>query len=167
MIFEKIETGEKEKIKRASKIATEIVRDYFEPIYGKEQNDYMIKKSWSPSAVTNKIENGQNFYFVRPDKGRGKYLGIMAFSKKSDEEMNLDAFSLYSHERSHGYGKEMFEFLKKATFDAGLREITASVGKDNPSLNIFKHLGFSVAGESKTDIGSGYVLDNCDLIYIL
>ncbi len=166
MIFEKIEIGEKEKIRRASKIAAEIVREHFEPLYGKEQNEYMIKKYLAPASITAQIEQGNSFYLIRPDKGRGKYLGFMSFCPNG-EAMQLSLYCLYAAERSRGYGKEMFEFLKKTTYDAGLREITAKVGKENPSLNVYKHLGFSILGESKEDIGGGYTLEDYDLIYIL
>ncbi len=165
MIFDKVEIGEKEKIKRTSKIASEIAREHFEPLYGKEQNEYIIKKTLAPASITARLESGESFYLIRPDKGRGKYLGVMSFCP-SGEAMQLNDYCLYLSERSHGYGKEMFEHLKDITFDAGLREITAKVGKENPSLGIYKHLGFSVVGESKREIGD-YVLDDYDLIYIL
>ena len=40
--FERVQAGETEKIEALSALATAIVREHFDPIIGKAQNDYML-----------------------------------------------------------------------------------------------------------------------------
>ena len=42
MTFDRLLLSEESRIKEMSKMATEIVREHFDPIIGKAQNDYMI-----------------------------------------------------------------------------------------------------------------------------
>ena len=43
-----------------SKMATEIVREHFEPLIGKEQNDYMLEMFQTEDAIKKQLEKGYN-----------------------------------------------------------------------------------------------------------
>ena len=53
--FKKIEENQ---IPILSKLATDIVREHFDPIIGKAQNDYMLEKYQSISAISEQFKKG-------------------------------------------------------------------------------------------------------------
>ena len=57
-------------------MATEILREHYDPIVGKQQNDYMLDKFQSVRAIGEQLGNGYRYYFVRCD---GRNVGFMAF----------------------------------------------------------------------------------------
>lgn len=50
--FERVQPGETEKIEALSVLATAIVREHFDPIIGKAQNDYMLALFQTVPAIT-------------------------------------------------------------------------------------------------------------------
>ncbi len=49
--FEKLEVNDQERIEEMSSMAKAIVREHFDPLIGREQNDYMISLFQTPEAV--------------------------------------------------------------------------------------------------------------------
>ena len=64
MEFKKIELSDKASVTRLSQAASEIVKEYYDPIIGAEQNDYMIEKFQSVPAVTHQLEEGYHYYLL-------------------------------------------------------------------------------------------------------
>ncbi len=59
-------------IAEMSQMATEIVREHFDPLIGKEQNDYMINMFQTEEAIKKQITEGYQYYFIREnDKNLG------------------------------------------------------------------------------------------------
>ena len=79
--FLKLEEGDREGIAEMSRLATAIVRDYYDPILGTAQNDYMLALFQSESAIKNQLEHGAEYRFIEAD---GKNIGFMAFYPKED-----------------------------------------------------------------------------------
>ena len=156
MKFEKLLPGDESKISEMSQMASEIVREHYDPILGKEQNDYMLVKFQSVEAIKNQLENGYRYYFAKVD---GKNAGFMAFYPRGDA-MYLSKLYLYKHERGKGYSKEMLAFLKRNAEAEGLFAVELNVNKRNEALEIYKKLGFEVIRAEKIDIGSGYYMDD-------
>ena len=73
-----------------SELATNIVREHFDPIIGKAQNDYMISKFQTPESIADALYHGYRYYFV---KDGDRIVGFSAFVKK-DDEMYLSKFYL-------------------------------------------------------------------------
>ena len=143
-------------ISEMSAMATEILRDYYDPIIGKEQNDYMLAKFQTVSAITDNLHHGYRFYFVRSD---GRNAGFMAFYPR-EGAMYLSKFYLYKHERGKGLARQMLAFLADETRRASLSAIELNVNKHNPTLQIYKSLGFTTIRAEKIDIGGGFYMDD-------
>ena len=60
MEFIPVLSKDAEQIQALSRLAVRIVRDYFTPIIGETQNEYMIEKFQSPSSMSRQIEEGAN-----------------------------------------------------------------------------------------------------------
>ena len=159
--FIALEPDDNEGIKDMSRMATEIVREHFDPIIGTKQNDYMLEMFQTESAIKNQLDKGYNYYFVKADK---KVVGFTAFYPRKDV-MYLSKFYLYKDERGKGYASKMLEFIKDETKAANLEGIELNVNRENEVCHIYEHMGFKIIREEKNDIGSGFYMD--DYVYRL
>lgn len=152
---------DEEQIQEMSALATEIVREHFDPIIGKEQNDYMIARSQSPEAIRDQLEGGSQYFFVEE---AGRKVGFLAFYPKG-EVMYLSKFYLRKEERGRGYSHAMLAFLVEQTREAGLPAIELNVNRNNDAIKAYEKLGFTRDRAEKVDIGGGFYMD--DYIYRL
>ena len=161
MDFVKLEPGDKDTVREMSEMATAIVREHYDPIIGREQNDYMLKMFQSEEAVMGQLEHGYNYYFVKED---GRNAGFMAFYQR-ENALYLSKFYLYKDMRGRGFSRTMMEFIKGKAKELGLNRIELNVNRNNPSVQIYEKLGFTVAWTEKNDIGNGFYMD--DYVYAL
>lgn len=59
--------------------------------------------------------------------------------------------SLYREYRGLGLGTEMMEAMLKALREAGYKKASLSVQKENPSVDLYQNLGFTVFRENEED----------------
>ena len=146
-------------IKEMSRMATAIVREHFDPIIGKEQNDYMIQKFQTADAIKEQLEHGYQYYFVSDEKRR---IGFLAFYPR-ENAMYLSKLYLYKEERGKGYSRQMLDFVIRNAQDIGLTFIELNVNRNNSAIYAYEKLGFKVIRTEKNDIGSGFFMD--DYVY--
>lgn len=161
MIFERLDPADAEGIAEMSAVASAIVRDHYDPILGKEQNDYMLGKFQSPEAIREQLEHGYSYYFVGDKAHR---LGFTAFYPRGDA-MYLSKLYLYKDERGKGYSRLILDFIKDKAREEDLSAVELNVNRFNPSVNIYERLGMRRLRAEKIDIGSGYYMD--DYVYRL
>ena len=101
MDFVELKKDDKWNIAAMSAMATEIVREHFDPIIGKAQNDYMIGKFQTTEAISEQLEEGYQYYFV---ENEGRIVGFLAFYSRGTA-MYLSKFYLYKTERGRGYSR--------------------------------------------------------------
>lgn len=139
-----------------SKVATEIVREHFDPIIGKAQNDYMIERFQSVSAVREQLSHGYSYYFVVK---RGEIIGFLAFYPK-ENVLYLSKFYLYKAQRGKSYSKKMLDFVTEQAKTLGMEAIELNVNRDNPAVHAYEHLGFTKIREEKNPIGGSFFMDD-------
>ena len=161
MEFDILLPGDAEKINEMSQMATAIVRDYYDPIIGKEQNDYMLKMFQTPEAIAEQMEHGYSYFFAREN---GKNLGFFAFYPR-ENALYLSKLYLYKEQRGKGYARPILEFLKAQAKELGFNRIELNVNRYNDTRFIYEKLGFTVAWEEKNDIGNGFYMD--DYVYAI
>ena len=155
---------EKDEIKPLSALATSILREHYDPILGKVQNDYQLDKFQSERAITEQFERGYNYYWV---KYEGKNVGFLGFYPVEDK-IYLSKFYLEKECRGKKIGRKMFEFLVNFTKEKGLKSIYLNVNKYNyDSIKIYEHLGFVKIRDEKNDIGHGYYMDDYVYEYVI
>ena len=81
--FECVQAGETEKIAALSALATAIVREHFDPIIGRAQNDYMLAMFQTVPAITGQLEHGYRYYSVTA--ADGARIGFVAFYPRGGE----------------------------------------------------------------------------------
>ena len=161
MVFEQLRLSDESGIAEMSDMASAIVREHFDPLIGKEQNDYMLSLFQSRDAIRRQLENGYRYYFVRLDD---RNIGFVAFYPKGDS-MYLSKFYLYRSERGKGYSRQMMDFVILETRSEGLKRIELNVNRGNSACRAYEHLGFRIIRSEKIDIGQGFYMD--DYIYRL
>ena len=80
--FEEIFASEDSKVRDMSELASAIIKDYYDPLLGEEQNDYMIEMFQSYTSIKNQLAAGKRYFFV---KENGRNIGF----NWSDEVMGL------------------------------------------------------------------------------
>ena len=140
-----------------SELATSILREHFDPIIGKAQNDYMLEKFQSISAIKEQFKKGYLYYWV---KFENKNIGFLAFYPV-ENKLYLSKFYLLKEYRGKKISRKMLEFLVNYAKDKKLKSIYLNVNKHNDlAVNVYKHLGFIIIREEKNDIGNGFYMDD-------
>ena len=147
---------DKNNISEMSVLATKIVREHYDPILGKAQNDYMLKKFQSAEAIKGQIQDGYIYYFVRENDDN---IGFIAFFPRG-EAMYISKLYLLKEQRGKGYSHKILDFVAEKARDLGLCAIELNVNRLNSSVDIYKKLGFKIIRQEKIDIGSGYYMDD-------
>ncbi|MBR5473812.1 MAG: GNAT family N-acetyltransferase [Lachnospiraceae bacterium] len=151
--FHAVSGQDKEEIMSLSAFATAIVREHFDPLIGKEQNDYMLEQFQSPKAIQGQIADGYRYYWMFDDD---EPVGFIAFYPK-DGKMYLSKFYVEKAKRGCGYARNMFDFLCEETKKEGLSAIFLNVFRGNAEVvHIYQHLGFQIVREEETEMGGGY-----------
>ncbi len=173
--FKRLAGDDDRGIRAMSALATRIVRGHFDPIVGPEQNDYMIARFQSPEAIATQIEEGYEYYFVFPPRepqaadGRRRKvrpIGFLAVRAQGDGSLYLSKFYLTKEERGKGYAHSMFGLVLQRARKLGCDRVTLNVNRNNyQAILAYEHLGFERTGTRRTDIGSGFVMD--DYVYEL
>ncbi|OUQ17004.1 hypothetical protein B5E84_11140 [Lachnoclostridium sp. An14] len=145
-------------IEALSAFASHIVKEHFDPIIGAAQNDYMIARFQTVSAIQGQISSGYRYYLAEDEDGTME--GFLAFYPR-DGKMYLSKFYVDSRARGRGIAREMFRFLLEETKKEGLPSIFLNVNRDNETvIRIYEHLGFRKVRKEKNDIGGGFVMDD-------
>ncbi len=161
LAFEQLVSDDKDGIVAMSRLATGIVREHYDPILGKAQNDYMLEKFQSADAIGHQLESGYQYYFVR---SAGRDIGFLAFYPRG-EALYLSKLYLLKEERGKGYSRLMVDFVVGKAREASLGSIELNVNKYNDAIRAYESLGFKRVRAEKNDIGSGYFMD--DYVYAL
>ena len=161
MQFEKVALQNKNDIVELSALATRIVREHFDPLIGKAQNDYMLSKFQTVDAITEQITQGYQYYFVCVNDNR---IGFLAFYPRG-QELYLSKFYLEKRHRGNGYARKMLQFVIEQAKLAGLDTIVLNVNRDNSAVAVYERLGFVKIREEKNDIGQGFYMDDYVLAY--
>ena len=157
MEFFKIDISDDKNIKKLSAFATEIVREHYDPIIGKETNDYMLEKFQSERAIKEQIEEGYTYYAATVD---GQWVGFCGI-EELDGKLYLSKFYLHKNFRKKGYSSIMMKKVAEECEKRGLGSIFLRVNKKNDdSIEVYEHFGFKKIRADKGDIGHGFFMDD-------
>ncbi len=161
MEFLQITQDDPAAVARLSRVATEIVREYYDPLLGTAQNDYMLERFQSLPAISAQLAAGYSYYLAADD---GRTLGFFGFYPRG-EVLYLSKFYLYAQHRGKGHARQILDFLITQAAGLGLHAIELNVNKHNPSIAVYEHLGFVRVRAECNDIGGGFFMD--DYVYRL
>jgi GNAT superfamily N-acetyltransferase len=139
-------------------LAREIWDEFYVPIIGRAQVDYMVAKFQSGPAVAEQIRAGYEYFVVHQDGAPVGYIALVA--KPEEAALFVSKFYLLRRSRGAGTGRVCMEFIERLARQRGLGLLWLTVNKGNPSVNAYKRMGFRVAADLVMDIGSGFIMDD-------
>ena len=146
-------------------LASTIWNEYYVPIIGQDQVDYMVKSFQSCDAIKTQIdEEDYEYYLIEHLTKPSGYISI----KLMGDDLFLSKFYISKERRGTGLGKEGLKFVIKRAKELGAHAITLTVNKYNSnSIKAYDRMGFKNTGSIVSDIGAGFVMDDFTMRYEL
>jgi len=150
-------------IQIAADLASTIWNEYYIPIIGQSQVDYMIKSFQSGEVIKTQIEKeGYEYYLIEQFTKPSGYISI----KLMGDDLFLSKFYISKEKRGTGLGKEGLKFVINRANELGAHAITLTVNKYNTdSIKAYDRMGFKNTGSIVSDIGEGFVMDDYTMRY--
>jgi diamine N-acetyltransferase len=145
-------------VRRVAALACEIWREYYVPLLGAPQVEYMLENFQSYAAMQQQMERGDEYFMM----ARGEQLlGYMAL-RANVAEQSLFISKLYLHRtaRGAGNGRLSLQFIERTAHQRGLGLLWLTVNKHNAARQAYERWGFTIAADIRIDIGSGFVMDD-------
>jgi ribosomal protein S18 acetylase RimI-like enzyme len=152
-----IEVSTEKQIGAVESLAGIIWLEYYTPIIGKAQVDYMLDKFQSRPAITQQIAEGFRYYLIEE---ADRYIGYMSIQPKG-RELFLSKIYVEAALRGKGYGRKCLAFIETIARKEGFEAVTLTVNKNNTnSIAAYEKWGFAKIEAIVQDIGGGFVMDD-------
>lgn len=137
-------------------LAEKIWKIHYPPIIGMAQVEYMLNKMYSAEALTEQIDQGQIYYFIRYE---GKNVGYFGVSNEDPLELFIHKFYIDSDQQGKGLGMQSFQKLTDLYSQCSVARLT--VNRHNfKSVNFYFKAGFVISEVKDFDIGNGYQMND-------
>jgi diamine N-acetyltransferase len=143
-------------------LAHDIWYEFYVPLIGRAQVDYMVRKFQNAVAIQLQIDQGYEYFLVRQEHASGPAtdIGYCAVQEQPGRVMFLSKFYLHHAARGSGTGRRCMEFIEGLARRRELSLLWLTVNKGNPAVQAYQRMGFQVAAELVMDIGGGFVMDD-------
>ncbi len=139
-------------------MAREVWDEYYVPIIGRAQVDYMVAKFQTAEAMQSQIDSGYEYFQIRQG---GTNVGYAAIRHDATEaRVFISKLYLLAAHRKSGAGRKALEVIEGMARERGATHLWLTVNKGNPSVRAYERLGFHIAEALVMDIGGGYVMDD-------
>jgi len=139
------------------KLAYEIWNEYYPPIIGKEQVDYMLESFQTARAILQQIQEGYLYFLLVKN---GINIGYMSVQKQ-DTSLFMSKLYILQDARKQGHAKQALLFLKEFARKEGLKNIFLTVNRNNEAaIRSYEGLSFKKTGSLIQDIGNGFTMDD-------
>jgi len=170
-----------EDIAVAARVADEIWHDYWPPLIGQAQTDYMVSTMQSLEAIKHDIrEKGYRYYLLRDDAGSivGYSSALVEdFSDAPDDPRStahgpaingvslrrlfISKIYLYANERGKHYASRMIEFYEELCRDEAIPAMYLTVNIHNElAIRAYLGRGFETIEDYAASIGEGFIMDD-------
>jgi GNAT superfamily N-acetyltransferase len=150
-----------DEVESLAAIARDIWFDYYVPLIGIEQVQYMVTRLQSAPAIRTQLAQGYEYYLVRV---HGQSIGYTGMQAQADRSLFISKFYLSRGARGRGTGRRVMAFIEHLAQERGLIRLWLTVNKGNPAVTAYQHLGFHIAEAIVTDIGQGFVMDDYRMV---
>jgi diguanylate cyclase (GGDEF)-like protein len=143
-----------------AKLAARIWREYYPPIIGEAQVEYMLEHFQSAGRIWQEIQEEQVQYDLI--SYQGEWAGYMA-ARPDPEKQAYFLSKLYIEKmyRQNSLGRILLDRLITRCREHGGTSIWLTVNKNNTaSIAAYEKMGFVRSGTVVKDIGGGYVMDD-------
>lgn len=148
-----------EDIAQVAALAREIWTEYFTPIIGRQQVEYMLTHFQSPAALKRQLSAGSEYYLAKAANELVGYIGLIP-----DPHLNtimLSKFYVKRSMRGKGVGSGFLQFTEQKCVLEEISSIWLTVNKHNDdAVEWYKRRGFQITDKVKKDIGDGFYMDD-------
>lgn len=139
-------------------LAREIWTEYYTPLLGTAQIEYMLEKFQSEAPMREQLTHqGYRYFFLKQGAQTAGYLGIQI----RDGALFLSKLYVRSACRGQGTARDVMAFLEGWARGAALSKIWLTVNRGNEgSIRSYERMGFQNVATQDADIGGGYVMDD-------
>lgn len=148
----------KNQIEITVNLAKEIFTEFYTPIIGSNQVDYMINKFQTKDAIFEQINSNLKYYNVFLDNNPIGYFAIKIHEPKN--KLFLSKLYIIKNMRGKGLSKKIFDYIHNIATENNLSSIWLHVNKNNPTIDIYKKYGYIIIDSVKDDIGGGFFMDD-------
>lgn len=144
-------------------LAHEIWYEYYVPLIGRAQVDYMVSRFQSSRAMSGQMREGYEYFLIQtgPAGQDGRPVGYCAVQPQpAQHSLFLSKLYLLRDARGAGTGRECMEFIEQLARRRGLTLLWLTVNKGNPAVKAYERLGFRIAADLVMDIGGGFFMDD-------
>jgi diamine N-acetyltransferase len=157
--FERVQTPAQ--LATVAALAHEIWYEFYLPLIGRAQVDYMVAKFQSVAAMTQQIETERYEYFLVRREAQPEPIGYCALQPQPEHgRLFISKFYLLARARGSGTGRACMEFIEQLACERGLGLLWLTVNKGNPTVAAYERLGFHITADLVMDIGGGFVMDD-------
>ena len=165
MNFKEIKT--EEDIKELASLAENIWREYWTSRITSAQTEYMIEKFQSFKAIKHQIEDENYIYNIFYDAKSKSVIGYFGISPQEDC-LFLSKLYIKHDFRGFGCGNLAFNRIKLYAVKYNKTRIKLTVNKYNTqTIKVYEKWGFRNIKSVVSDIGSGFVMDDYIMEYVL
>ena len=148
-----------DEIERVAELAREIWLEYYPPIIGREQSEYMIATLQNAAAIREQIQGGLRYFLLK----RVPADAIVGYAAVEPRGAALFISKLYllAASRGQGLGQRALRALRDHARALGLQELELTVNRNNTlALTAYARFGMQVVGTKYAEIGGGYAMDD-------
>ena len=145
-------------VAEVARMAHQVWNEYYVPIIGQAQVDYMVPKFQSAEAMQSQIDSGYEYFQIRQS---GSNIGYAAIRHDAAEDrVFISKLYLLAAHRKTGAGRQSLDLIERMARERGAKHLWLTVNKGNPSVRAYERLGFKIVEALVMDIGGGYVMDD-------
>ena len=153
-------------ITELARLAGEIWNEYFPPLIGQDQVDYMVEKFQSIEAINEQINSGYDYYFISDHDQNVGYTGLIGQPDRG--AIQISKLYLLKDWRGRGIAGQVLESISAMALQGGYNKLYLTVNKYNHlAINAYEKYGFSRVGDIVMDIGGGFVMDDFEMQKVL
>jgi ribosomal protein S18 acetylase RimI-like enzyme len=128
-------------------------------IISPQQIQYMLDTLYETEELRRVIRDKSQKFLVLKDNQ--EYPGFIAFGPRKDDPSRYKIHKLYVLPTHHGkgYGKLLIEEVKRQLSALHIETLDLNVNRNNPAVEFYKNVGFSIVGEEDIPIGAYWMND--------
>lgn len=144
-------------ISTVAALAYEVWYEYYVPLIGRAQVDYMVGKFQSAAAMLDQLRAGYEYFLVQRE---GKPVGYLSIQVQTGNLMFISKLYLLREQRGGGTGRAIMTFIEDLARERGIDRLWLTVNKGNPAVKAYERMGFQITAAIVMDIGNGFVMDD-------
>ena len=150
--------------RKLADMAYEIWNEYWPPLIGQAQVDYMVANFQSLEAIERDIsEHAYEYWFIEVEEdGKTRIAGYTGGHVEPEtNRFFISKIYLLAHERGHGFASKTIRHYEQLCADRGLSAMYLTVNKHNElAIRAYLGKGFETIDSVETDIGEGFIMDD-------